>query len=91
MAILNRISVVLLYCASTHFLLLAAEFQARESGNRAIRDSRFSAAKVKIVHLLRRPKILLGSRDSSHVCVFFLSLRFRQFAHHHHPPQSTVR
>ena len=52
MAILNRLSAILLYCDSTHFVLLAAEFlaipgdQASDSGNRAIRDSRFCAAKV---------------------------------------------
>ena len=42
MAILNRFSAIRLYCDSTRFLLLAVEFwrfQARDSGNRAIRDS----------------------------------------------------
>ena len=36
-----------LSCDSTHFLLLAAAFLARDSGNRAILDSRFCAAKVQ--------------------------------------------
>ena len=48
MAILNRFSAILVYCDSAQFvLLLAAEFlaipvqgvQARDSGNRAIRNS----------------------------------------------------
>ena len=49
MAILNRFSAIPLYCDSTRFsLFLAAEFLAiprPRSGNRAIRDSRFCAAK----------------------------------------------
>ena len=49
MAILNRFSAILLYCDSTHLLLLVAENLAilsRDSGNRAFRDSRFCASKV---------------------------------------------
>ena len=47
MAILNRCSAILLYCDSAHCLAsgcgISGDFQARDSGNRAIRDSRFCA------------------------------------------------
>ena len=49
MAILNRLTAILLYCDSTFFgfsLQSFWRFQARDSGNCAIRDSRFCAAKV---------------------------------------------
>ena len=50
MAILNRFSAILLYCDSTHFFASRCgifwRFQACDSGNRAIRDSRFCAAKL---------------------------------------------
>ena len=52
MAILNRFSTILLYCDSALLLLLVAEFLAipgpgRDSGNRAVCDLRFCAAKVR--------------------------------------------
>ena len=49
MAILNRFSAILLYCDLTLFcfsLRNLGRFQARDSGNRAIHDSRFCAAKT---------------------------------------------
>ena len=49
MVILNRFSAILICCDSTHFLLLSLrnfwQFQTYDSGNRAIRNSRFCAAK----------------------------------------------
>ena len=58
MAILNRFSANLLYCDSTHYVAshcgISWRFQARDSGNRAIRDSRFCAAKLhSLIHSLK--------------------------------------
>ena len=47
MAILSRVSAILVYCVSTHFLLLVVEFFLCDSGNLVIRDSRFSAPNIQ--------------------------------------------
>ena len=56
MAILNRFSTTLHCCDSTHFCCFSLRnfwrFQARDSGNRAIRDSRFCAAKEEFIKVL---------------------------------------
>ena len=73
MAIPNRFSVILLCCDSTHFLLLAgisadsfdSQFLARNFGNRAIRDSRFCAAKLRTLQNPRTQSPESGERLSS--------------------------
>ena len=83
MAILNRFSAVFFFTAiRLDFWLLAAEFlaiPARDSGNRAIRDSRFCATKYRTEEHCRpqnRPKI--GEKVTKNrilaLCHLFLSL-----------------
>ena len=54
MAILNRFSAILLFCDSTHFCFSLQnfwQFQAGDSGNCAVRDSRFYAANRVFLNL----------------------------------------